>query len=173
MELEQVTPTHRLLTVGIAEEMHDLYHVDLQDDIAREHGIEKNLLPQDEYEQALKELGVPVFEDGMDDASVTRPVPWPLYRPDGCSPDLLRQAQGNRGCRTGSVHAVRAAAGHAVLLPARSSYRAQPPEGTARRTRTGRGDHVTRRETRALQWEIEVNRGQTSYIHRLSRVGGS
>ncbi|WP_189011763.1 hypothetical protein [Deinococcus malanensis] len=35
------------------------------------------------------------------------------------------------------------------------------------------GDHVTRRETRALQWEIEVNRGQTSYIHRLSRVGGS
>lgn len=91
-ELECVTPTHRLLTSGIAEEMHELYHDDLQEDIANAAGIERDLLSDAEYREALKALSLPVLEPGMYDPTVTRPEPWPTRRPPGCPEGLWQGA---------------------------------------------------------------------------------
>lgn len=104
-ELESVTPTHRLLTSGVAEEMHELYHEDLQDDIAAAAGIERDLLSDAEYREALKALSLPVLEPGMYDPTVTRPEPWPTRKPLGC-PEWLWE---------GALAVVRAA--RAATLP--------------------------------------------------------
>lgn len=90
-ELESVTPTHRLLTSGVAEELHELYHDDLQEDIGHAAGIDRDLLSDEEYREALKALHLPVLEPGMYDPTVTRPEPWPTQRPAGC-PDWLWNA---------------------------------------------------------------------------------
>lgn len=86
-ELERVTPTGRVLTSLSAPDLHEVYHDSLLDDAAEHHGLDRDLMDDEAYEQALFDLGLPVLRGDTYDPTLhgfDQSRTWPARRPPQC-----------------------------------------------------------------------------------------
>jgi len=60
--LDDLTFTHRVLTSAAAPDVHEAFHEDLLEEAGEIHGLQKDLMSDRAYRQALIRLGLPVLQ---------------------------------------------------------------------------------------------------------------